>query len=128
MKSRNKPVGAIIWTDLTAPRAPRVRDFYQAVVGWESDSFMMLGGEDYVMRRPSDRKVVAGICNARGVNEKLPPQWLVYITVASLPASLRACRSHGGKVLTKPRAVFQGRFAVVQDPVGAVAALYEAAG
>ncbi len=124
MKSKKKPIGSIIWTDLTVPRATEVRDFYQAVVGWKSEVFKMPEGEDYVMR-PDNRPVVAGICHARGANEKLPPQWLIYITVADLPASLRACRKHGGKVVAKPRTVFNGRFAVVQDPGGAVAALYE---
>ncbi len=128
MKSKRKPLGSIVWTDLTVPRATEVRDFYQAVVGWESTVFKMAEGEDYVMRRPGNRKVVAGICHARGPNEKLPPQWLIYLTVVDLSASLRACRRHGGTVLTKPRQVFNGRFAVVQDPAGAVAALYELTG
>ena len=51
---------------------------------------------DYVDYSMSDQdgNVVAGICHARGSNAGLPPQWLVYIQVASVAASL-ACTSAG---------------------------------
>jgi predicted enzyme related to lactoylglutathione lyase len=72
------------------------------------------------------RKPAAGICHARGHNAGLPPHWLVYISVADLAKSLRACKAHGGKVLVGPKGTApHSRYAVIQDPTGAVAALVQ---
>jgi predicted enzyme related to lactoylglutathione lyase len=102
-----------------------VRDFYRDVVGWTPAPLDMGGYADYVMNRPPNDTTTAGICWARGVNEGLPPVWLVYFVVASLDASLAHVRARGGSVLGEPRGAGGGRFAVVRDPAGAVCALYE---
>lgn len=36
--TNSKPdIGSLGWTDLTVPDAERIRDFYQAVVGWRAE-------------------------------------------------------------------------------------------
>ena len=83
---------------------------------------------DYCMHPPGDPKPVAGVCHARGTNVGLPAQWLIYITVADLDQSIERCRELGGSVLMGPKSLgSHGRFAVIQDPAGAVAALAEPA-
>lgn len=119
-------VGQIGWTDLTVGNAEEVRDFYSAVVGWEPEAVDMGDYSDFNMTVPGDGTPAAGICHARGTNAALPAQWLVYITVSDLDRSLGACAGRGGKVLSGPTGMGStGRFAVIQDPAGAVAALYE---
>lgn len=56
----------------------------------------------------------------------MPPVWMMYITVDNLVDSMARCQSRGGKVL-RPAVTLgsQGRFCVIQDPAGAVAALFE---
>jgi uncharacterized protein len=126
MARKTKPkVGSISWTDLTVKNAGKVRDFYQEVVGWTATGVDMNGYEDFSMNCPGDGKTVAGICHARGSNAKLPAQWLVYITVANLDASLAKCKKLGGKLLVAPREAGGGRIAVIKDPTGAVAALFQ---
>jgi predicted enzyme related to lactoylglutathione lyase len=128
MSRKTKPaVGSVNWFDLTVKNATEVRDFYAKVVGWKPSGFDMGGYEDFCMNTPADGKTVAGICHARGKNAHLPPQWLIYINVKILAASLKQCRALGGKVLVKPHAAGAGRIAVIQDPAGAVAALFQAA-
>ena|SRR5437868_6766655 len=124
-KSKKPKVGSINWFDLTVRNADKVRAFYESVVGWNADTFDMGGYNDFCMKSPGGRKTVAGICHARGDNVGLPPQWLLYITVANLNASVKACRKNGGKILRAPRAVGGGRMAVIRDPAGAIAALYQ---
>ena len=124
-KSSKPRVGAITWCDLTVENAPAVRGFYEKVIGWNSEAMDMGGYEDFGMNLPSNGKTVAGICHARGANAGLPPQWLIYLTVADLGASLKACRKLGGKVVAGPRPLSGGRMAVISDPSGAVAALFE---
>jgi len=119
--------GAISWVDLTVEEADRLRDFYAAVTGWSPEPLAMNGGySDYVMNDAAGA-AAAGICHARGPNADIPPQWLVYITVEDLDHSIAECLRLGGTLLTQPRSYADGRFAVIQDPAGAVCALYEAA-
>jgi hypothetical protein len=113
----------ILWTDLTVPNAEQVRDFYAAVAGWSFEPVAMGGYDDYSMLAPGRSDPVAGICHARGLNARLPAQWLVYVSVADLSASVRRCLELGGRVVDGPRSLGQKRFCVIQDPAGAVAAL-----
>jgi uncharacterized protein len=127
MSDQGKPaVGTIGWVDLTVPDADRVRDFYREVVGWQASEIDMGGYSDYCMNQPGSGQSVAGVCWARGANAGVPAQWIIYLIVADLTASLARCRELGGEVLSDPRSAGGGRFAVVRDPAGAVAALYQA--
>ncbi len=124
MSSAGTPVGTICWRDLTVPDAVAIRDFYQRVVGWESRTEDMGGYSDFHMLAPTTGESVAGICHARGSNADVPPQWLVYITVADVDQSAAKCGEFGGQVVVAPRAMGGGRFCVIRDPAGAVCALY----
>jgi hypothetical protein len=119
------PVGAITWVDLTVPDAESVRDFYSAVTGWVPQPVAMGEYHDYTMDSPTAGPV-AGVCHARGANEGLPAQWLVYVTVTALDTSLAQCRMRGGAVLREATSMGgMGRYAVIRDPAGAVLALAE---
>lgn len=117
-------LGSVSWRDLTIPNADVVRDFYQAVVGWEVQEVDMGGYSDYSMVAPGTKQVVGGICHARGENVGLPAQWLMYVTVADADAAARRCVELGGEVLYGPRDLGDARFCVIRDPAGAVCALY----
>jgi predicted enzyme related to lactoylglutathione lyase len=118
-------LGQIGWCDLTVPDAKAVADFYRVVVGWEPSGLSMGDYEDFVMLAPGGEGA-AGICHARGENAGLPAQWLVYINVADVDAAVQRCQEAGGALLHGPREVGGGRFAVIRDPAGAVAGLWQA--
>ena len=119
--------GQIGWIDLTVPDAAGLRDFYQAVTGWTSSPVKMGDYDDFCMHPPGDAQPVAGICHAKGENVGLPPVWLIYITVDDLELGIRRCQEFGGKVLRPTKSIgASGRFCVIEDPAGAVCALYEA--
>jgi uncharacterized protein len=123
MGEQTPGIGTIGWMDLTVEDAEAVRDFYRAVVGWEAEPVTMDGYADFNMT--SEGEVVAGICHARGGNRDLPAQWLIYITVENVEAAAKRCAEKGGTVVVEPRPLGGGFFCVVQDPAGAVAALYQ---
>ena len=78
------------------------------------------------MISPATGEAVAGICHARGGNADLPPVWMVYWVVADLEQSLARCRKEGGEVVVGAREMGDtGRYAVIRDPAGAVAALWQ---
>jgi predicted enzyme related to lactoylglutathione lyase len=120
------PIGSVGWVDLTVPDAPRLRDFYGAVVGWTPSEIDMGGYADYSMMR-ADGEPAAGVCHARGVNAGLPPVWLVYFSVQDLDASLAEVGARGGTVVQAAKDMgAYGRYAVICDPAGAVCALIAA--
>jgi uncharacterized protein len=116
-------LGKVEWMDLTVEDAPKLRDFYASVVGWNTDAVPMGNYDDFNMNLPGSTTTIAGICHARGSNAKLPAQWLMYVRVASVAASVNECESRGGKILDGPRRLGSNRFAVIEDPAGAVMAL-----
>lgn len=126
MASEKADIGSILWRDLTVPNADAVRQFYSAVVGWTSSPHNMGDYDDYSMNVPATGETVAGICHPRGPNAGIPPQWLIYITVASVVESAQRCVDLGGKIIDGPRPMMGKPFCVIQDPAGAYAALYEA--
>lgn len=117
--------GTIGWVDLTVDDAEGVRDFYAAVCGWTTSPVGMGEYEDWCMNRPDTGAPVAGVCHKRGTNADVPSQWLVYVTVADVEAAAARATEHGGRVVAGPRPVGGGHFAVVEDPAGAVLALYQ---
>lgn len=126
-------LGRIVWHDLTAPDAPRLREFYEKVMGWsnmpipmkdkhgEYADFVMLAPEGSLppIVPPEHARGVCGVCHARGSNANIPPQWLIYVQVASVAASIAAAEALGGKLATPKRAMGQSVFCVLQDPAGA---------
>lgn len=117
--------GTVSWFDLTVPDADAVRDFYSKVAGWGVMPVEMEGYNDYCMMPPGSEQPAGGICHARGPNAGIPPQWLIYITVENLARSLKACTAQGGTIVRPARAVGGAKMAIIRDPAGAVAALYE---
>jgi predicted enzyme related to lactoylglutathione lyase len=127
MSNKSKTlIGSIIWNDLTVENAEEVSKFYSEVVGWKSEPVSIGDYNDYNMLRPEDDVIGAGICHARGINANLPPQWLVYIAVEDVDKSVERCLALGGKVIAPVKLMKgYGRFCVIQDPAGAVSALFQ---
>lgn len=118
-------IGKIGWIDISVDDAFGLRDFYASVVGWQPESASMGEYDDFTMTTPHGASPVAGVCHARGSNAELPRQWLIYITVADVDASARTCTEQGGKLIVEPKSMGDARFCVIEDPAGAVAALYQ---
>ena len=118
-------IGKIGWFDLTVEDAKAVRDFYAKVVGWRPEDVNMGDYSDFNMTMPASGDPAAGICHAKGDNAGLPSQWLIYITVADVDSSAAACTENGGEVIVGPKSMGGGKFAVIKDPNGSVAALYQ---
>ncbi len=116
-------IGAVEWCDLTVQDASNVKDFYCNVIGWESAAVSMGDYDDFNITLPDGGDTITGICHARGGNSNLPPQWLMYVRVASVADSAAICIAKGGKVIEGPREMAGCQFCVIKDPEGAVLAL-----
>ena len=125
----DKPeIGSITWFDLTVPNAEDVKDFYSKVVGWKSSPVSMGDYNDFNMTSPGSGETKAGICHKRGGNAAFPSQWIIYITVKNADDSAKLCKENRGKVLVGPKDMSgYGRYCIIEDPAGAVCALFETA-
>lgn len=117
-------IGQFFWADLTVEKSDEVRKFYSKVIGWEEQAIPMKDGDkeynDYVMLGEDDH-VSAGICNKRGVNSNIPPQWIMYINVENVQESLDVALAEGGKVIQENRKSDGSlNFVILEDPQGAV--------
>ena len=122
---QHPPLGSIGWIDLSVPDAEKIRSFYAEVIGWETSPVDMGEYQDFNMIPPGTEMPVAGICNARGMNADVPPQWLMYVIVEDTDASAARCEELGGKIVIAPKDMGQNaRFSVIQDPAGAVLAIF----
>lgn len=125
MTDPSQQLGKIGWMDLTVDNADEVKKFYEAVTGWESDAVDMGEYSDYCVK-PPNADPVAGICHKRGANADVPSGWLIYINVDNLEQRIQTAEQLGGKIIVSPRKAGSGRFAVIEDPAGNIAGLYQA--
>jgi predicted enzyme related to lactoylglutathione lyase len=115
--------GQFVWYELTTPDVDASRRFYPPITGWGTQQF----DKDYTMWT-SGGTPFAGIFNlgpeqrARGI----PPNWMPYVEANNIDETARKATSLGGKVVHGPEDIpGTGRFAVVQDPQGAVFGIYK---
>ena len=113
--------GAMCWNELASPDPEASASFYASVFGFTAQA---MEGSDppYLVINRADGHSNGGIRLAASTE---PCYWLVYFGTEDLDASLTAVDELGGDKLAGPIDVWESaRFAVVQDPQGAVFALY----
>src|SRR5690554_405622 len=119
--------GAIVSADLTVERTEEIRDFYQNVIGWTLEDMAMKDDDgsynDYVMK-DAEGKWVGGVCHHRGSNIGIPPQWITYVNVGDIGASVQRCIDLGGAVVKESKnKAGDWQYAIIRDPAGAVLGL-----
>jgi len=118
--------GNFCWVELATNDQPGAKKFYQTLFGWGAEDQPMGPGETYTLFKQRGRDVAAGY-SLRPEQKGVPPSWLVYVRTASANDSAARAMELGGTVVAAPLDVFDaGRMAVLQDPTGAVFAVWEA--
>jgi predicted enzyme related to lactoylglutathione lyase len=112
--------GALCWNELATPDMEASANFYSRLFGWTTESFES-PGPPYLIIKNRDGWSNGGIREAASSE---PCYWLVYFGVDDLDAALSRVRELGGSCITDVMEMGPGRFAAVQDPQGAVFALY----
>lgn len=121
------PPGSFCWIELATTDQSAAKNFYTSLFGWGIDEFPMGPGETYTIFQIDGRQVGAAYTmrqeqRAQGV----PPNWLLYVSVKSADEAAARVTELGGKVHAGPFDVMElGRMAVIQDPAGAIFALWQ---
>ena len=112
----NEP-GALSWCELAARDTDYAAGFYGQLFGWEPktrEDFPYV--ELYLGERP-----IGGIYPLEESMQGVPPHWGVYFRVEDCDASAARAKSLGGKVHVGAQDIPNvGRFALLQDPQGAM--------
>jgi predicted enzyme related to lactoylglutathione lyase len=112
--------GTFCWADLGTADPRSAAAFYGALFGWEPGP-----GNPYAMFT-LDGLEVAGLYQPP--EDQPPPGWLSYVSVQSADAAAARARELGGEVLLEPHDVGVGRGAFLQDPQGAMFAVWQPGG
>lgn len=126
-KRASYPPGTFSWTDLSTPDPPAAAVFYGALLGWEGEEMPAGDAGSYWMMRV-DGHDVAGMSSMREdqLAADAPPSWLSFVTVEDADAAAGRVADLGGAVMMPAFDVLEaGRMALVQDPQGAILALWQ---
>ena len=113
--------GALSWNELGSPDLDGSAKFYRDLLGWTTTA---LEGADppYLVVATADGHSNGGIRPA--MPPGTPPFWLVYFATDDLDGTLEKVAALGGNVLAGNTDIGFAHIGVVQDPQGAVFALY----
>jgi uncharacterized protein len=113
--------GALSWNELATTDMDTAAGFYAELFGWSTEA--MEGSEmPYLVIQNRDGHSNGGIRPV--MPPDVPPHWLVYFGSADVASDLSRVSDLGGTQLMGPMPIGPGTIGVVQDPQGAVFALY----
>jgi predicted enzyme related to lactoylglutathione lyase len=120
--------GSFCWIELATSDPVAAKEFYSSVFGWsvrENDMGEM--GIYYVFQKNERDCAAMYKLMPDQASQGVPPNWTTYVGVTSADATVEQAKSLGATILAGPFDVYDlGRMAMIQDPEGAVFALWEA--
>ncbi len=120
--------GNFCWFELVTSDQNAAKEFYSKLLGWGTTDSPMGPDAVYTMLDAGGKTVGAlyGMDKAQ-LERGLPPHWNVYISAASADETTKKAESLGGTAVMQPFDVMDvGRMSMIQDPTGALFAVWEA--
>ena len=120
--------GRFVWTDLVTHDQKKAIDFYTKLLelGSQTTEFETF---THTALKKDESWVGGGIVTANGIPAEVPSHWLPYLTVNDVDKATETALGLGATQLSAPEDIPEvGRFSIIQDPQGAVVALYKAFG
>jgi predicted enzyme related to lactoylglutathione lyase len=115
--------GAFSWNELASPDLDASKAFYSSLFGWSVEPFEG-SPQPYLTIKNGDS-------NNGGIRALdppgTPPHWLVYFAIDDIDEGLAKVQELGGTKLAGPIDIGVAKIGIVQDPQGAVFALYAGA-
>ncbi len=109
------------WAELSARGIDKATPFYQKVFGW-SDKTSEMGDDNppYHEFQVNGDSVSGGMEMNSMVPAQVPSYWMPYFGVDDVDKAYEKALAVGGKEMLSPQDFPGGRFAIVQDPQGAI--------
>lgn len=119
--------GTFCWLDLGTTDHEGAKRFYRALFGWDLED-VPGGPGTYTMIRLGEKEIggMHGMAPEQ-LAQGAPPNWMSYVAVENADAAAKKAASLGGSVIMPGYDVMDvGRMAILQDPVGATFAVWQA--
>ena len=117
--------GTFCWNELMTRDVKAAAKFYSELIGWNAVESGM-PGMDYTLFKVGDKDVAGLMEMPKDTPEQVPAHWMGYMAVSDIDDVVKRTPELGGTVLHGPQEVpGVGRFAVIQDPTGAVVSLLQ---
>ncbi|HEX7792942.1 MAG TPA: VOC family protein [Vicinamibacterales bacterium] len=120
--------GRFVWHELMTTDTKSAGAFYSKIIGWKTQPWGKdLSGGEYTLF-VSGKRQLAGLMVIPDDAKKMgvPPNWFTYIGTDDVDETARLAASLGGTVQRAPADIPDtGRFAVLQDPQGAVFGIFK---
>lgn len=113
--------GGASWIECLSSDPVASRTFYEALFGWRSEE----GSGGYVVFTHGGERVGGLMATPVSLPPDAPSYWLVYFGVTDVAAACEVARDEGAVVLEPVHEIEEGRFAVLEDPTGAIFATFE---
>jgi uncharacterized protein len=112
--------GALSWNELATPDIDASANFYGELFGWKYETFEGMP-MPYMVIQTADGNSNGGL---RGAMENEPTYWLVYFGTDNIENGMASATDLGADTLVPATDIGMGQIGVLQDPQGAVFALY----
>jgi predicted enzyme related to lactoylglutathione lyase len=110
-----------VHVELNSTDLSKARSFYQQLFAWKL--------QDVPMPQGTYTLIDVGEGTGGGMLQHpmsgAPSMWVAYVAVDDIRASTDKAKSLGGKVLKDVEVIPQGSFSIIEDPTGAVFALWK---
>jgi len=114
--------GQFAWYDLVTSDVAAARKFYPAVTRWGTQQWQ----PDYMMWTAQGAPFADITQMSSEQMAATPPHWLGYVTVDDVDSSAARVQLLGGEVKVGPEDIPEvGRYAIIQDPQGAMIAIFK---
>jgi hypothetical protein len=113
--------GLLSWNELASPDPDASAGFYSELLEWKTEPFEGMP-MTYITVQTKDGHGNGGIREA--MPPGTPPHWLVYFGTDDIDATLSKARELGATEMVGATDIGVGKIAVLQDPQGAVFALF----
>lgn len=123
--------GDFCWTEIASSDAARCKEFYSNVFGWKfQDSAAATDGFAYHEYYTGGDYPSGGLYEISpemcGDGPVPPPHFMTYIAVDDVDANAQKAVELGATIIKEPSDIPNtGRFAIIQDPTGAVFATFK---
>lgn len=111
--------GAVCWVEVLTRDPAAAEGFYAAVFDWKAETAPS-EGPPYTMFMLGEDQVAGMMMMPAEVPSEAPAHWAVYFAVSDCEATAARVVELGGQTLGPATEFGMGRFAVLEDPQGAV--------
>jgi predicted enzyme related to lactoylglutathione lyase len=119
--------GTFVWDELTTTDVAGAKSFYKEVFGWTSKDSPM-GDMTYTIFQRAGDIDTAG-CMERPAGVDAPPHWTPYIATPDVDETVTKAKGLDATIIQDATDIpNMGRFAIIQDPTGAVFGIWQTSG